>query len=193
MSDLCKKPSQIVFRILNSAERLLLQRDWTGLNITSPVISHYTLKKTEQCFSGKAFFSVGTRLLKSLSYMEKIQIKQSVMNHFFRMLEKITISNGEYQPFLDHTDDYPSLLIKIKSPFGLLILQSKSQGAGHIPWELSVDKEDYIINEDIPDLALRYLERYMRTDKLNTLVEAYENLYWDKRSQGDIPSESPPE
>lgn len=89
---------------------------------------------------------------------------------FIDELSKAQFSEGEYQPSITWTDDYPHLEINIELRTGMLSFYSDSQGEQHVPWGMSYDHRTYTLGAAPMD-ALDILLPYLKKDRLKALED----------------------
>lgn len=69
-------------------------------------------------------------------------------------LGTVPVTEGEYVPRIEHTDDYPSLTIEVVTPAGTASFSSRSQGRFADPWQLTVGDHSGVVASTIPGEAL---------------------------------------
>ena len=84
---------------------------------------------------------------------------------FLRTLAEAPTLRGRYQPRIEHTDDYPSVSIRVRTAGGELHFHSESQGSAHVPWAVEVKGTTYVIPSDAPARALAMLAPYFEPAK----------------------------
>ncbi len=159
---------------LTEATTILLQDDWSGLSPTAPLEAHYTLNQDSQGFSGTGEFSAGGFSGNPVTATEAITLPQDVAEKFLQTLAdpSLPMKEGEYEPLIDHTDDYPSLGILLELPGGeQVIFRSASQGERHIPWSLEYQGKSYIVNSGIPSEAMDPLWPYLKRGEVLDRLE----------------------
>lgn len=86
---------------------------------------------------------------------------------------------GAYQPFEDHTDDYPSLEIAIQVDIrsmgdggGIALLFSQSQGDFAAPWGACIGGRLYTLPGEEVGRALKALDRPLGRSELRQMAGA---------------------
>jgi hypothetical protein len=161
-------------QIALSAQELRLQRDWSGLSPLAPITAHYILSRGKGGFFGTAEFAVGHGSAWHLGVTENIEVSARAVGSFLRRLANLRLLPGPYNPYFSHTDDFPELRIRLESQAGVVVLDSTSQGQGHVPWRVTIDDQVYVVKSAEPDRALAALERHMKADRLRELIQRAE-------------------
>ncbi len=163
---------------LTQAQKFRIEDDWTGLSPLAPIDAHYDLRRQGDQFTGKANFSVAG-YTRERTAVEEIAIPETIASDFLKMLSETPIEppryalgeGPQYEPYMDHTDDYPSIRIEIELKDQTVNFFTSSQGENHVPWAVSVGEKLYIINSDQPMRALKLLAPYLKKDTLRKLID----------------------
>ena len=94
--------------------------------------------------------------------------------NFLRRIGNLPIQKGRYEPLCTHTDDIPELVMELTSPNGKIVLESTSQGEGHVPWAAYIGNHSYVIEIPEPDRALAVLEGHMKGHRLKELKKEFQ-------------------
>jgi hypothetical protein len=145
------------------AQTVEIQNDWNGYSDITPILRHAKLRLEQQKLVGNAYIAVGGYGAGGIRQQQttKVKIPATVTTKFLTALSKTPFKTGVYRPKIDHTDDYPSVKIKIKIDRQEIIFRSESQGTDRIPWKVTVKEnnttKEYISNSPLPAQALRML------------------------------------
>ncbi len=154
---------------LPQAQSIRIQNDWTGLSPAAPLEAHYTLQRTAAGFSGKASFAAGGYGGHPRRALREIEIPSEAAHTFLQMLSEAPIRAGRYEPTITHTDDYPSIRIELETETERVVFFSESQGAGHVPWGVTLKGKTYVSRSDVPARALATLSPYLEREALERL------------------------
>ncbi|HKP53304.1 MAG TPA: hypothetical protein VJ183_11720 [Chloroflexia bacterium] len=161
---------QVILTQLTQADSLKIEDDWTGLSLVAPIIAHYDLRRQNGNFVGTAYFSVaGYREARTAT--EEIDVPEEAALNFLRMLTQSPAVSGHYEARIEHTDDYPSISIKIGIRNDSFEFFTSSQGEDHVPWGLHINGSTYVINSNQPAKALESLQPYLKSDILEKLIK----------------------
>jgi hypothetical protein len=108
------------------AEEIQIEDDWTGLSPVAPIKRHYALQRSENNFTGTANLSVGGARRQARSASENIVIPMNMALSFLEKLEQADFREGDYEPNLKWTDDYPSIKIELRIKGENVVIFSKS-------------------------------------------------------------------
>jgi hypothetical protein len=139
---------------------------WIGLSPTAPHIAEVTLLPTDGGFSGDITFSA-----RDLRQTETVFISQDDVKAFLDSLAESALTAGDYEPKIEWTDDYPTISIEIHTADGEIQVYSSSQGDGHVPWGMTVDGTEYVIDSDQPSQALQMLQPDLHYDVFSALID----------------------
>ncbi len=160
---------------LTTVTELHLRNDWDGLSATAPQLAHFDLVKQDEGFTGVATFSAGSsgrQPQAAMTTTSAITIPQPVVTEFLQLLATTQARVGRYVPRIDHTDDYPNLLIELTTAAGPVVFFSQSQGQDHTPWGLSFGGGQYIIDTNIPNRAFTRLNPYLDYETQQLQIDA---------------------
>lgn len=151
---------------LESIESIHLSDTWYGLSPTSPQIADVTLYPTDGGFSGEIDFTAGI-LGKSVD----VFISNEDMQAFLDSLAKSSFVAGDYEPKIEWTDDYPSFMIEIRTSDSTLAFYSSSQGEGNVPWGMTFEGTEFVVDSDQPARALSIIQPDLQYDVFETLID----------------------
>ena len=178
-------------RQISDLRSIRLADDWAGLADYGPTQAHYMLQPKAGGFLGQATFSAGGDFSKEqMTDSAEITIPIRVVQNFLNTLAEATLEDGPYEPYIEHTDDYPDLSIDLVFDGQTVSYQSQSQGGGHVPWAVSIDTQTYVINSGIPMQAWALLSPYLKQDKLQQLEDRVSNSP-DLSSGEPLPTTTP--
>src|SRR5262249_13713726 len=155
-----QEESSILAR-LSDAHRIHIENDWTGLSPFAPLTAHYTLERKSDGFRGGATFSAGGYSGTANKAVEDIAVPLDKAQLFLQMLSKCPMKSGDYEPKIEHTDDYPSIKLEIELEKETVTFFTKSQGEGNIPWGVTIRGTTYVVESDIPATAVELLEPHL--------------------------------
>ena len=168
-------PSRVVpglAEALATVSAIHLEDDWNGLAMIWRRESHFSLTRQGASFAGTAHFAVtGYRQATPLIVACNITIPSDAAQEFFALLATTPAHAGNYQPKIDHTDDYPSLKIALTTARGPVVFFSQSQSRSHTPWGLTIGGKEYIIDVNTPNQALLSLSPYLTYETLDRLSD----------------------
>src|SRR5689334_16327757 len=147
---------------LSAAHRIHIENDWTGLSPFAPMTAHYTLERKPEGFRGEATFSAGGYSGPANKTVENIAVPLDRADLFLQMLSKCPMKSGDYEPKIEHTDDYPSIKLEIELENESVTFFTKSQGEGNTPWGVTIRGTTYVVESDIPAKALEMLEPHLK-------------------------------
>jgi hypothetical protein len=183
------------------ATRLLVIHDaWSGYSEDSPLAMEYELLRTK---SGG--FAGTVRKFKRGQLVESKNVEWPCGTALLILhdLAWAEVVRGPYTPFIDHTDDFPSISIAVhvgpEGRGGLALLYSSSQGEGHAPWSLSLRGESYTSPGDDIGRALESIpECHVRDGNppdeatlaahARRLVDLMDAQYRETRKPGEVMS-----
>jgi hypothetical protein len=140
-----KEGSRAVLGAVVSATEVEISDGWSGLGPSSS--SHHVLRRVKDRVSG-------------VKGLPKVTFES-----FLRTLSEAPILRGKYAPRIEHTDDYPSISIRVRTREGEFLFHSESQGAAHVPWAVEVKGTTYVIPSDAPARALAMLAPFLEPPK----------------------------
>ena len=100
---------------LSSIQSIRILNNWTGLSQVAPISSDYRLTMQNDGWAGEATFSITPNKLKESA---NITIPTDKVEAFLDALEGVQLLPGPYEPYYQWTDDYPSILISLKTDQG---------------------------------------------------------------------------
>jgi hypothetical protein len=153
---------------LSSVQSVTIADSWVGLLPLSPFLSFYDLTEEDGAWVGTGLIEVGRP---KLSREEAISIPAEAVQKFVDILEMATLVEGEYDPPLEHTDDYPVITLIFQTDAGEIRVSTWAQGEGHVPWKAEIDGTEYIIDSDIPWQALGDIMPYLKYDVREALID----------------------
>jgi ankyrin repeat protein len=83
---------------------------------------------------------------------------------FFDLLAQAPLTRGTYTPRVLHTDDYPSLSVRLGQGDQSVEFASQSQGSGNVPWSVRTGGEVLVVPSDHPARALGLLRPSLTGD-----------------------------
>lgn len=143
---------------------------WTGLSPAAPIEAYFDLKPDTTAFLGRAELSVAgytTPITKTVA----ISVPVSIVNEFLTLIASTPLEEGDYQPVMSHTDDYPTIVVAIETANDEVIFGSKSQGLSHVPWGALINQKPYITYADTLARAMALLDPYLARAERDELVE----------------------
>ncbi len=150
---------------------IYLNDSWDGLNPAAPLVAKVCLQRQANGFDGLALYNAGHDVSGEFinTYVERtgqVQVPQAEINRFLQMVSELPVVEGVYNPKIDHTDDYPSLLIQLNGPAWQLKLYSQSQGGDKVPWGLNFNNQNFVINTADPERAYEVLKPYFKASQI---------------------------
>ena len=85
---------------LSDAKSVAIDVGWLGLSPLSPVSAGYLLELRNERFETEGQFKVA-----SASAARPIKIPRDVLKAFLTTISDVELTEGEYHPRIDHTDD----------------------------------------------------------------------------------------
>ncbi len=171
--------SDLPLLLFNSTQvsAIVIEDDWVGYSPVAPIEAHFRLQKSNDGFDGEAFFSVGGFSTSTLTDTVSIHIPQVEALQFLDSLAQTPVKKSIYRPAISHTDDYPAITITLKLPDDLVVFHTESQGAEHIPWQVTVQGNSYVIYTADVAHALNaldpFLARSIQQDMLDSLWKEF--------------------
>jgi hypothetical protein len=167
--------------MVTQGETVEIQNDWNGYSDITPILRHYKLRSQNKELVGNAHIAVGGYGAAGIHQQAttKVKIPAAIASQFLATLAKTPIKVGKYQPLIKHTDDYPSVTIRVKVKQQLVIFSSQSQGVSRVPWKVSIRSRtvqtDYISNTDFPTQALKLLSPYLDNPGIDNIIQRRRN------------------
>ena len=137
---------------LSEASAIRIDREWSGLGTPWKVI--YAIGRNSDNFSVHANFIV--KYYTNCPYIttEKRKFPLKMVADFLQRLSEAPFHEGEYKPYFDHTDDFPSIKIEIELQKEQVTFFTESQGPQPTPWGLIFKGKSYVVSSPIPAEAL---------------------------------------
>ena len=151
--------------------------NWGGLAPAAPINSLYIIENPtdhvdDTQFQGAALFSVGGYFADVKKETAQINVPKDVVKAFLQKLSQASPTNGTYEPFFEHTDDYPEITIRVLYGNAETIeFFTRSQGDEHSPWKVTYNGNSYVVKSGIPMQALEIIRPYLAQDELEKLAE----------------------
>lgn len=122
---------------LRDARLVVIHDAWVGLNERSPIVGIWELQRASKGeLAGKGTFSNAVA-----RQVADISIGSKAAKRFLNAIAGALVVPGPYQPFWDHTDDFPHIEIAVHVDVrgvlrkgGTALLFTESQGDFHAPW-----------------------------------------------------------
>jgi hypothetical protein len=167
--------------IVTQGETVEIQNDWNGYSDITPILRHYKLRWQNKELVGNAHIAVGGYGAAGIHQQAttKVKIPAAIASQFLSTLAKTPLKSGRYKPLIKHTDDYPSVTIRVKVKQQLMIFSSQSQGVSRAPWKVSIQSStthtDCISNTDFPTQALKVLSPYLDNPGIDRIIQRRRN------------------
>ncbi|HET8645953.1 MAG TPA: hypothetical protein VFO85_10710, partial [Vicinamibacteria bacterium] len=84
-------------------------------------------------------------------------VPMPLYKRFLKILGQAPLVPGPYVPWITHTDDDPSISIRVTAGGRSVRFFTRSQGPGHDPWGVEVAGHTHIVPSDAPQRALDVL------------------------------------
>lgn len=158
--------------IVRLATEITVVDGWNGMSEAAPIVLRANLnRQRDGTFAGSASLRVGYGERETVQNLE-VSVPKRTMVAVLSRLAKTTVASGRYTPMLEHTDDYPSITIKIETPHGSMELETASQGPNYVPWGLRHDGKEYTVAAAEPGRALELLRPHIGCKRLEEMVDA---------------------
>lgn len=163
--------------LVNQAQTVEIHNDWNGYSDITPVLRRYRLRRQNRELVGNAHFAIGGYGAANIRQQrtQRVKIPATNTQKFLAALAKTPIKVGKYKPLIKHSDDYPSILIRLQIDKQEVIFSSQSQGKDRIPWKVAISSpnrtNEYVTNSPLPAQALRSLDRYINNLAIEQIVE----------------------
>lgn len=149
---------------MRSVRAIIVHDGWYGPSAEAPIVTTFELRPTEQ--RGLAGTVQHSRR-KQVQYTREITISRTTSTRLLRLLGSAPLSDDPYEPFVDHTDDFPRIeIVVVLEPVpgmmlgaGMVLLASTSQGVLHTPWNVSMGTSTWTSSGDQLGRALAMLRR----------------------------------
>lgn len=157
---------------LHDTRTLVVVDAWTGFSPVSPTRSAYTLQRAaDGSFAGTVQITVGAGLMRRDTSFA-IRLSRAAADSLFRVLSDVPLQAGSYRPAMIRTDDYPSITADLTVGDSLVRFHTLSQGAAHVPWQVSAGGRSYVSGSDAIWSALGRVLGRMGGSEKRALVEA---------------------
>ncbi len=156
--------------------------EWSGYNPLAPFKASYSIIPELFSSTVKALHTIGSENRNTLMEGFELMLSRKVLQGFLKKVAEVPIIEGKYQPTWDHTDDYPSIEIKLKVGNRQLKLFTSSQGENHLPWGATYNKREYVISSPVLAQAYQELLTQVHHDRLTTLINMADKSDWQPLS-----------
>jgi hypothetical protein len=154
---------------LSDAKSVAIGVGWLGLSPLSPVSAGYFLELHNERFEAEGRFKMA-----SASATRPIKIPRDVLKAFLTTISDVELTEGEYQPRINHTDDYPSLEISVQTAQGPLKIWTNSQPrksksgtyVDRTPWAISYLGRTFVVETTALDDAFEPIEPHLEQDEV---------------------------
>ena len=148
---------------------LILRDSWTGLHAQAPFAAIFELRR-----EGSGPFAGAGTLATRDHGPERVDVAltRPATRKLLATLGSARIVDGEYVPFMDHTDDLPSVELVLHTERGLARVFSRSQGAFLAPWGACIGGALYTLPGEEVGRALAALRGPLQLDRLQAMAEA---------------------
>jgi hypothetical protein len=152
---------------LGGVQSITIEDSWVGL---APMYaSTYTLTDEDGAWVGSALFMYGFD--DSVTQEESISIPAEAVQRFIDVMETAPAYEGDYEPLITHTDDYPSIRFTFETDHGTVEVYSSSQGEFAVPWGATADGTTYVIDSDIPARALEEIAPFLKYEEREAFLD----------------------
>lgn len=165
----------------DTLEGISIVETWDGLSHTAPIKGEFDLKKqSSRELDGTATYSAVVRGTGSTSVTLTLRLPCDACLKALTLLDAAELEAKEYRPTRTHTDDYPMIRVELRFGENVLILFSKSQGKGRLPWEVSWGKQKWVTASSAVPEAMKEFEEYLHRDVERRLIEFARTLPADE-------------
>lgn len=152
---------------LDAARLVVIHDVWSGMNDDAPFASSFELRRDEP---GALVGTVRVFRRGRFDRTQEIMLNASAATKFLRRLADAPLRPGPYTPFMDHTDDFPSIEIAVHvgpeaRANGLVLLHSSSQGDFHAPWSIAIRGELFTSPGEEIGRALAMVRELVRDER----------------------------
>jgi hypothetical protein len=144
---------------------------WSGYSPTAPHSAEWHLNASSAHFLGHAVFTVGQDPL--LREQHDVTIPAEDVERLYRTVLACPRKAGEYVPKFTHTDGCPSFQMMFEAHEGTVVLQSTSQGEGHVPWQLIDLRGSFVTASRRPWHAYQRMWPHLGRARLADLVRRH--------------------
>lgn len=154
---------------LSRTTTLILRDTWTGLHAQAPLSAIFELRR-----EGSGPFAGAGTLATRDHGPERVDVAltRPATRKLLATLGSARIVDGAYVPFMDHTDDLPSVELVLHTECGLAVVFSRSQGAFLAPWGACIGGTLYTLPGEEVGRALGALRGPLQLDRLQAMAEA---------------------
>ena len=171
-------PIKVSLAHITTGKAIEIKNDWNGYSDITPIIRHQKLwLKPNKELVGNSYIAVGGYGAGGINQQAttKVTIPAGITVQFLATLAKTPIKKGTYKPLIKHSDDYPSVTIRVKSQQQQTIFTSQSQGVGRVPWQVTIqsakNSTSYISNSNLPTQALKLLSPYIDNPSIDGIIQ----------------------
>jgi hypothetical protein len=150
--------------------RVEIHDTWNGYASTAPHRARFRLAAHPTEFRGVATFRVGYQPL--ALEKQRIVVPLDLVQQFCVQLSSCPRRRAEYIPTFTHTDDCPELSFRVWSNQGTVVVETRSQGEAHVPWQVRDQRGAAVIETDHPWRAYKTLWKYLKRHRLAGLVRS---------------------
>lgn len=157
---------------LRAARALVVVDHWYGLSPVSPRQAIYRLERSaDGSFAGTVQMAVGAGPIRRDTSFA-VRLSSAAADSLLRVLSNAPLRQGPYRPTMTHTDDYPSITAALTVSDSVVRFHTTSQGAVHVPWQVSAGGTTYV--SDSPEIwsALGPALERMGSAEKRSLVES---------------------
>lgn len=156
------------------ASLVVIHDVWTGYNPHSPIARIWTLRRGPSGeFAGEGRFSTSSVAEQNV----EVTIDATKAAEFLDAVAKATVTSGEYEPLVTHTDDFPHIEVAFHVAVpdiwrrqGVALLFTESQGQFHSPWGACVGGKRGVIPGTEVGRALSKLDRPLKRGTLDKMI-----------------------
>jgi hypothetical protein len=157
---------------VHAATLVTLRDVWSGMSKHSPIAAVYELRRGGTgTLTGEGTFSTGLVAPKTV----RISVRAATATTFLDALARARMTSCDYEPFVGHTDDFPSIELELHvgaagaAEDRVARLYTTSQGKFHTPWGADVAGASYTIAGEEIGRALRALDRTLKRAELERM------------------------
>jgi hypothetical protein len=150
---------------LSNATTVEIDNDWNGYSDITPIVRHYRFKLENTALAGNGHFAIGGYGGYNIhqQYSKKIVVPADLTRQFLDKLATAPlVVSRKYKPKMVRRDDFPRVVIRVKTPDREVVFSSRSQGEKNAPWQVRVKKnkvtEYYVSDSPAPGLAMDLLK-----------------------------------
>lgn len=139
------------------AERIEIDYGWTGPNGRFQEV--YSLEPVGGGFEASGVRDGTTPIALPVSLIPSADVES-----FLAMLAEAPVVDRTYVPTVTHEDVQPSITLTLFFSRDRIVIFSRSQGVGHVPWAIETRGLTYVIPDDTPARALQRLDPFFGRD-----------------------------